>query len=76
MYEEGVCLPGSFSATAQKGLALDCRNFVTFTVSPHHLVYFLVSRDLSCCHGNPVSNTCLVKGPFSIYGTGKIVYGT
>ena len=27
----------------------------------HHLVCFLVTRDLSCCHGNPIFNTCLTK---------------
>ena len=27
----------------------------------HHLVCFLVTRDLSCCYGNPISNTCLPK---------------
>ena len=27
----------------------------------HHLVYFLVTRDLSCCHGNPIFNTFLAK---------------
>ena len=27
----------------------------------HHLVYFLVTRDISCCHGNPILNTFLVK---------------
>ena len=27
----------------------------------HHLVYFLVTRDLTCCHGNPILNRCLAK---------------
>ena len=27
----------------------------------HHLVYFLVTRDLSYCHGNPILNRCLAK---------------
>ena len=32
-----------------------------FKVIAHHLVYFLVTRDLSFCHSNPIFNTCLAK---------------
>ena len=27
----------------------------------HHLVYILVTRDLSCCYSNPILNRCLAK---------------
>ena len=59
----GKFVPRQFFATAQKRLGLDCWNFVAFIVSLLHkyLVYFLVTWDLTCCHGNLILNMRLAK---------------
>ena len=36
-----ICPPGSFFATVQKQLALDCWNFVTFIVSLLHIIWYI-----------------------------------
>ena len=35
-----ICPPGSFFATAQKRLELDCWNFVAFIVSLLHIIWY------------------------------------
>ena len=35
-----ICPQGSFFATVQKRLVLDCRNFVTFIISLLHVIWY------------------------------------
>ena len=38
-------------------------DFVIFIVTLLHIIWytFLVTKDLTSCHGNPIFNTCLAK---------------
>ena len=37
-----ICPPGSFYATAQKRLALDCSNFVAFIISLLPMIWYTI----------------------------------
>ena len=49
-----------YSSKTVDARLLKLRFFYCYPIT-HHLVCFLVTRDLSCCHGNLILNRCLAK---------------
>ena len=62
LYGGGIC-PKAVFCYSSKTVGARLLKLCDFYCLPitNHLVYFLVTRDLSCCHGNPVFNRGLAK---------------